>query len=166
MLDHTDPRRIAQRDIQAIATEAQYLRKLPSSKVLRMILAGTVKRFPGQNVILEEGSQVEEVYLILHGTVAVGLYGGIDPTLWLYVSGPGTVVDMCALLEPPVSPVSIRTLSDVEVLAIPRTVFAELMREETAVGYEILQNYCTRLSLINQVTLKQFSQEYPGPSRN
>ena len=166
MLDHSDSRWASQRDLQAIAQEAPYLRKLPPHQTFRLVLAGTVRQFAGQTVLLSEGSEVEEVYLVLHGTVTVGLYQAENPALWLYVSGPGTVVDMCVLLEPPVSPVSIRALSDVEVLAIPRKAFVEVISEETDVGYEILKNYCSRLSLINQVTLKEFSQESPSPSSN
>ena len=166
MLDHSGSRRASQRDLQANAQEAPYLRKLPPHQTLRLVLAGTVRQFAGQTVILSEGSEVEEVFLVLRGMVTVGLYQAANPALWLYVSGPGTVVDMCVLLEPPVSPVSIRTLSDVEVLAVPRAVFVDVMSEETHVGYEILKNYCSRLSLINQVTLKEFSQESPGPSPN
>ena len=97
--------------------------------------------------------------------VTVGLYGNVNPALWLYVSGPGIIVDTCALLEPPVSPVSICALTDVDVLAIPRETFAGLV-QQTAVGYEILRNLSARLALINQVALKELSQEYPGPSRN
>jgi len=153
-------------DLQSIAREAQYLNKIRSHQVLRLNLAGAVTEFPAESVILTEGTQIDEVYLILRGMVTVGLYQGIDPALWLYVSGPGTVVDMCALLEPPVSPVSIRALTDVEALAIPRAEFVEVVQEEPAVGYEILRNLCSRLSLITLVTLKEFSQGSSGPSRN
>ena len=166
MLDHSSSRRASQWDLQAIAQEAPYLRKLPPHQTLRLVLAGTVTQFAGQTVILREGTEMEEVYLVLRGMVTVGLYQAANPALWLYVSGPGTVVDMCVLMDPPVSPVSIRALSDVEALAIPREAFVEVMSEETDVGYEILKNYCSRLSLINQVTLKEFSQESPGPSLN
>ena len=128
--------------------------------------AGTVKEFPREAVMLDEGAEIEEVYLILRGMVSVSLYPSVNPALWLYVAGPGTLVDVSALLDPPISPVSIRALWDIEVLAIPRDAFADLMKEEASVGYEILQNHCNRLALINRVALKQLAQEFPGPSLN
>jgi CRP-like cAMP-binding protein len=166
MLNYSDPLRTSQKSLQAIARQAQYLSELPSHETLRLILAGTVEKFPSEYQILEEGSQIEQVYLVLQGLVSVGLYSDSHPALWLYVSGPGTLVDACALLEPPVSPVSIRTLTDTEVLAIPREAFVDAVRRESSVGYEILLNLSNRLALINNVTLKEFAQEYPGPSPN
>lgn len=155
-----------QENLQAITREAQYLNKLPYDKVLRLNLAGSAKEFPGQSEILAEGSEILEVYLILQGMVTVGLYHEISPSLSLYVAGPGAVVDMCALLEPPVSPVSIYALTDVHALAIPRATFVEVLEDEPALGYEILKHLCTRLSLITRVTLKEFSEGCSGPSRN
>ncbi len=166
MLDHTDPLRIAQHSFQDIARQAKYLNKLPSHQVLRCILAGAVENFPADSVILSEGAEITDIYLILRGLAAVSIYKDANPALWLYVAGPGSLVDVCALLEPPTSPVTTRALTDLEVLAIPRGVFVDVMKEEAAVGFEILQELCSRLALINQVTLKEFSRGYPEPSRN
>ena len=153
-------------DLQAVAREGKYLNKLPPHQMLRLTMEGTVMEFPGQSLILSDGAQIEEVYLILHGMVTVSLHQGTSPSMWLYFSGPGTVVDMCALLDPPVSPVSIYALTDVEVLAIPRDVFTEVVQAEPVVAYEIVRNLASRLALINRVVLKEISQEYPGPSLN
>ena len=166
MLNYDEPRRVAQRKLQSFASEAKYLNKLPQSQVLTLIQAGQVKKFGPAELLLSQGSKIEEVYLVLHGTVSSGLYANSNPALWLYISGPGTVVDMSALLDPPESPVSIRALSEVEVLAIPRDQFVEVIEENPDVGYAIMRNLCVRMSVINQVTLKEFAQEYHGPSRN
>ena len=166
MLDSSQPRRIAQKDLQSISREAHGLSKLPRSQLLRIVRAGTAKQFPGKTVLLREGAQVEEVYFILRGMVAVGLYQDSNPALWLYVSGPGSMVDTCALLDPPVSPVSINALSDVDVLAVPRSVLVEVIEEEPTVGYQMLRTLCTKMAIINQVTMKELTEEYPGPSIN
>ena len=166
MLDSSDPRRRTQLDIQAIEPEALYLNKLPPHQVLRLNSAGTVKEFPGESQILTEGSEIEELYLILQGMVSVGLYQNVNPALWLYFSGPGTLVDMCALLDPPISPVSIRALTDVRALVIPRADFLEVIQEEPTVGYEIARNLSSRLALIAHVVLKEFCQSPPEPSIN
>ena len=166
MLDHSNPRRTTQLDLQTVAREAQYLDKLPPHQRLRLTMAGTLRDYPGQSLVLAEGAEIDEVHLILHGMVSVSLYEGINPSMWLYVSGPGTLVDMCALLDPPVSPVSIHALTDVEALVIPRATFVDVMQEEVAVSNEILRNLCSRLALVNRVAMKEVCSEYPGPSLN
>ena len=96
MPDYPDPIRTAQQDLQAAAREAQYLHKLPPSKLLRLIGASAGKRFESDSVLLNEGSLIEDVYIVLQGLVVVGLYQESSPALWLYVSGRGTIVDACA----------------------------------------------------------------------
>ena len=166
MLEYSDPQRISTRELQSIAQEAKHFSRLPDRSVLDLVTSGYIREFPWESVLLNEGADIEEVFLILRGTVSVGLYEDVNPAMWLYVSGPGTVVDMCALLDPPVSPVTIRALSDVEALAIPRAQLVAVMEEEPTVGYHILKSVSSRLSLMNQVTMKEFAQDYPGPSRN
>ena len=156
----------SQVEFQALARDSQLLQSFPESSAPRLAAEGTVKRFPGQTIILTEGAEIEEVFLTLRGTVSVGLYQDASPGLWLYVSGPGAIVDTSALLDPPVSPVTVRALSDLTVMAIPRNAFVQMVEEEPAVGYQILQDYCSRLALINRVTLKEASEEIPGPSLN
>ena len=165
MLDY-DSLSTTESDLVGIAQKAQYLSKLPPHQLRRLIVSGTVKQFAGQTVVLEEGSAAEEIYLILRGTVAVSTYQALDPACWLSVSGQGTMVDMCALLDQPVSPVTILTLSELEVLAIPKSELMQVMQEESAVGCEIFRDLCTRLSVISQVALKECSQQRPGPSPN
>ena len=166
MLDQSDPRRVTQMDIQVIAQEAKYLNELEPSQRLRLTVAGSRVEFPGQSPIISEGSQIDDVYMVLRGMVTVGLYQGTSPSLWLYHSGRGTVVDMSVLLDPPVSPVSINALTDVEVLAIPREVMIDVLYENPAVACKVLRNLASRMALINRVVLKELTEESPGPSLN
>ena len=166
MLHQSDSGRRASGGLQVIDQYARYLNKFPPHQQLYLTMAGTVKEFPAESLVLAQGSQIEEVYLILRGIVTVGLYQNKSPSLWLYVSGPGTMGDMCALLDPPVSPVSIYALTDVEALAIPRSTFVEVMQQEPALGYEALQALCTRLSFITCLTHERSYKDAPGPSLN
>ena len=61
MPDYPDPIRTAQQDLQAAPREAQYLHKLPPSKLLRLIGASAEKRFERDSVLLNEGSLIEDV---------------------------------------------------------------------------------------------------------
>ena len=162
----SEPLRGSAADLQSITRESKYLNALPLERHLSLITAGRMTRFPRKSLLLEEGAEIEDVYLILGGMVSIGLYRNENPTMWLYSGGPGTTVDVCALLDPPVSPVSVTALSDVEALAIPRPVFADVIADEPAVGYEILQHLASRLSLISRVAVKECYEEYPGPSMN
>lgn len=134
--------------------------------MFRLILAGTKREFSQGTEVLREGSVIEEVHLINRGLVSVSLQDGTDPASWLYVSGSGAVVDMSAALDPPVSPVTVRALSKVETLAVPRTAFVELIRDGSEVGYRMLQDHCKRLSLINSTLFAEFDRESRTPSLN
>ena len=166
MLDHSDPRRIVQHELQSLGRESRLFNKLAPARALRLIRASAERSFPAESLILDEGAEIEEVYIICRGMVSIGLYRNTDPTVWLYVSGPGTVVDTCVLLDPPISPVSVRALSDLEVLAIPRAEFLQVIEEEPSVGYDIIRSLCNRLCLINRVLVEEFCQAPQGPSRN
>ena len=166
MLNQYEPSQNIRGDLEDLALEAAFLNKLPSHRLLQLTLAGTVTEFCGHSLILAEGSVIEEVYLIQRGLVTVSLYSEINPAKWLYRCGPGMLVDMCALLEPPISPVSIYALTDVKALAIPRATFVEVLREESKLGFEMLRHLCGRLSLITRIAVKEFSQDNPGPSLN
>jgi len=65
------------------------------------------------------------------------------------------MVDMCALLDPSVSPLTILALSDLEVLAISQVDFAQVM-----------QDLYARMSMISKVVLKEYHQQSNGPSLN
>lgn len=166
MLDQSDPQRIAQRELQTLAKEAQFLSGLPPQEMLNLLSAGEHRWFPEGTILVAEGSEIEEVHLILRGLASVGFYESVNPGLWLYVCGPKSLVDPCALLDPPISPVTIRALTEIETVVIPREVFAGLMLREPSVGYEVMRALASRMALINGVALKELCQEYPGPSRN
>ena len=69
---------------------------------------------------------------------------------------------MTALLDPPVSPVSVNALTDVEALAIPR----DLLIEQPSLACKVLRNLASRLAQINRVVMTEVSHELPGPMPN
>ena len=166
MLRYIDSRQPVRSELQEVSREAHYLDKLSRNHRLKLTSAGTVKRLPAETLILAEGSIIEEVSIILRGMVRTRLNDSSETPVNLYVSGPGPVVDSCALLDPPVAPISVRTLSDVEVLTIPRETFVRLVSREPTVGYEILQNLSRRLCLISEAAIKPLAGEYSGPFKN
>ena len=166
MVNGFDPQRAAQFELQGFTRHSDHLSKLSHTHRLQLTAAGIVKEFPGQQVMLAEGSEIEDLYLIQHGVVSVGLYQEVSPALWLYLAGPGTMVDMCALLDPPVAPASVYAVSDVTALAIPREVVLKVLAQAPAVFSDILRALASQLSLITQLTVKEFCQKPPQPSLN
>ena len=166
MLDYTDPRRLYHDDIYGITRDADQLGKLSAPSRLRLVAAGSVEEIPAETIMLEEGAEIREVHLIRRGMVTVSLHQSLDPALWLYNAGPGTLVGGYALLDPPISPVTIRAMTDTETLVIPRSALLEVIEAEPLVGFQVLQKVASRLALITRATLREISQEYPGPSCN
>ena len=166
MLDRSDPRRDAQFELQAIARDASYLNELRPDLRMRLIAAGSRMDYPEGSPILIEGAEIESVHVVLRGIVAVSLCPSLSPSMWLYHSGPGTVVDMCALLEPPVSPMTVKALTVIEVLAIPRNTLVDVLEEQPLLASKVLRDLASRLAMINRVVLKEVFEESPGPSNN
>ncbi|MBI4197708.1 MAG: Crp/Fnr family transcriptional regulator [Chloroflexi bacterium] len=166
MLNHQDPRRAAQLDLQSTSPDQRFFNHLSLTSALEMSLVGVIKLFPKDSVLLREREEVEEVYIIQEGFVASGLYQSVNPSLWLYVSGPGALVDSFGLLHPATSPVTVVALGDVKALAIPQSRFAEIMGKEPAVEVALLRSLSTRLSLINQVAFGELVCGRPAYSRN
>ena len=138
-----------------IAQEVAHVGGLPSRQILSSNTSGYLKEFSEESCLIAQGSTIDEVFLILRGLITISLFQETGPSIGLYVSGPGTMVDTSAVLDPPVSPVNVNALTDVETLAIPREVFVHLLQQEPTIGYETVQALCTRLSLI-ALTLNMF----------
>jgi hypothetical protein len=108
----------ADREMQPAVQESRFLNTLPSEQVARLVRKGAPVHFPADATILDPSAQGDEAYIIQQGIVSVGLYQDEGSSLWLYVSGPGSIVDLYAALDPPIVPVTARALTDVEALAV------------------------------------------------
>ena len=166
MIHNFDTGPLSHRELQASFQDAKLLSGLAPPQMLRLTTAGTIRRFSAREIILSQGAEMNEIYVIQRGMVSVGLFQEQNPGLWLYVSGPNSVVDLMALLDPPSAPLSIHALTEVEALAVPREVLREVLREEPALETEILRSLCARLNLIACVAIQEFLQPPPGPSSN
>ncbi len=73
MIDEFSISRPSETELQAITREVQYLDELTSEQSLRLTAQGTLKYFPGQSIVVSEGSLMVEVLLTVRGTIAVGV---------------------------------------------------------------------------------------------
>lgn len=160
MLKHTEVMQAAVTPLEAKARNAGYLSRLSPHQVRLLIVAGTVERFPAKQAILNEGTDLDQVYVVLDGTVTVSQAENASPSLWLDVYGPGTVVDITESS----SFLTAHAASDVKVLTIPRSVLAKVMGVDAYTGRP--RSHSDVLSLVNHASTARRSPEYQDISLN
>ena len=146
--------------------EAQHLGQMTTAQLRHLATCGTRRWFETDEPLIGQGENLDSLLVILQGKVSVSVDMGSTRTLWLYVAGPGSLVDSCALLDPPAAPIAVYALSSVEALEIPRACLLKEINERPAIGYEMMQELCERLSLIARVLVKQVGNEAPRFSPN
>jgi CRP/FNR family transcriptional regulator, cyclic AMP receptor protein len=95
--------------------------------------------FPPGQVLFEEGTRAENLYLLANGKVEV-LYniGNEGPVRVDTVSGE-EVVGCAALVPPYVNTATVRSISEIEVLELDAVALRKLMQEDFALGFSIQQ---------------------------
>ena len=76
---------------------------------------------------------------------------GLDRHSWLYVAGPGSIVDLGIFSDPPISPVTTQALSDVKTIAIPRQCWLQELSNQPELMMEIIRRQNERLGLIERL---------------
>ena len=91
--------------------------------------------------------------MILDGVVGFTVDFGLERPLWLYVAGPGSIVDLGIFSDPPISPVTTHALSAVKTIAIPRQCWFQELSDQPDLAMEMKQRQNKRLSLIERLAV-------------
>ena len=166
MLSNSDSRDQAIVITTAQLKEVPFFRHLPTTQLCHLATCATRRWFEADSLLFGQEENLDSLFVIVQGMVSVTANVGSQRTLWLYTAGPGSLVDLSILLDPPVAPVAVYTLSPVEVLEIPRECLLKELGEQPAIGYEMMQQLCQRLSLVTRVVAKQCPEEAPRFSLN
>jgi len=78
---------------------------------------------------------------------------GLEHPSWLYVAGPGSIVDLGIFSDPPISPVTTHALSGVKTIAIPRQCWLQELSNQPDLAMEMLQRQNERLGLIERLAV-------------
>lgn len=128
---------------------------------IRLAICASFRSFEADTCVGGQGDTIDVVQVILQGQVHVTMTTDVGKTVWLYSAGPGTLLDPVALLTPPVLPYSIRALSQVDVVEIPRDCILEAIAAEPRIGYEMMHVVAQRMYLITRILNRIASDDSP-----
>lgn len=138
-------------DVRTIAAQFDHVSQLQHAHLsdrVRLANHAQLRIFDADTFVAEQGMPADTVQVILQGQVHVTSANASGRTIWLWSAGPCTMLDPIALLEPPLMPYSIRTLSEVQLVEIERDFMLEVIQGEPRVGFEMMHVLAQRLHLI------------------
>lgn len=119
--------------------EWRLLRSVPEDKVRRVLSTARRRRFSRGEVLFHEGDAAAALHLIAKGRVAVRVTSPQGDVLTVELLGPGDVVGELALIGPQAArSASVVALEVTETMAIDRSVFEDLTRQDASVGEVLL----------------------------
>ena len=135
--------------------ESQYMGRLSSSALSHLSRCSHFREFRAETPIFKQGEYLDCVLVVFEGAVSSRIEIGSNGSLWLFVTGPGEIIDLGLLNNPPASPVTAQALCNVKTLAIPRQCLLQELAKEPVLEFEIMQRQKERFSLIQRLVEKQ-----------
>ena len=108
------------------------------------------RRFPKNTTIIEEGLSGDYMYLILEGRVKVAKLSTDGREKILDFLESGDFFGEMALLDQAPRSATVKTLSDVRLLALSRSDFLELLRKNPEPARAVIQELSRRLRLVDE----------------
>jgi CRP-like cAMP-binding protein len=104
------------------------LADLDDRDLLWLVEHGSYHRFAAGTRLIEAGSRVENLYIVIDGELDVIL----PPAKKIGEMGPGDIIGEISLIEKRPPAVSVATASDCKLLAVPQQSIRDRLRQDTA----------------------------------
>jgi CRP-like cAMP-binding protein len=104
------------------------LADLDDRDLLWLVEHGSYHRFPAGTRLIEAGSRVDNLYIVIDGELDVIL----PPAKTIGEMGPGDIIGEISLIEKRPPAVSVATASDCKLLAVPQQSIRDRLRQDTA----------------------------------
>ena len=106
---------------------------LPCVEAEALLSAGKVRAIPAHTLLCQEGHTTDRLFVVTAGEVEIAK-SSAGKSHALATFGPGSILALMSALVGARCPVSIRALSDVEVVEIPRSGLLALLDPESGEG--------------------------------
>ncbi len=103
------------------------------------------KSFPAGSILFEEGTKVNDLYMICGGRVALDMNRG-PGTVRVLTLGPGDLIAWSSALESGIMTTSAVALEDTEVIAVPAAKLLAECERDHELGYEIMRRLAGQLA--------------------
>lgn len=118
---------------------------LPPAVRDRVAAAGTVRRFPPRSYLFHEHDEPAAVYLVRSGILRVDRTTESGRQILLDLTTAGEFIGELAVIDDERRSATVCTVTEAEVLSIPRREFRRLLETEPALSYAILGRVVRRL---------------------
>lgn len=119
-------------DISEVLRGLPYFTDLPDDLLERVSRLTELIEVPADTVIIEEGSESEEMYVVVSGELSVSKHSA-SKDVELARIGPGEVVGEIALLDEAPRTATVTALIDSAVIRVPVTAFEDLLSDPRVV---------------------------------
>jgi len=110
------------------------------------------RRYPRNTTIVEEGLSGDYMYILREGRVKVTKLSDDGREKILVMLGPGDFAGEMALLEGGPRSASVKTLTEVRMLALSRADFLGVLRRSPDLALAVIAELCRRLRSVNEQT--------------
>jgi len=74
--------------------ETRYIGRLSSLALSHLSKCQHLRKFQAEDLLFNQGDHLDCLFVILDGVVGFTVDFGLDRHSWLYVAGPGSIVDL------------------------------------------------------------------------
>ena len=113
--------------------ESQYMGRLGSSALSHLGRCSHFREIRAETPIFKQGAHLDCLLVVFEGAVSSSIEIGSNGSPWLYATGPGEIIDLGLLKNPPASPVAAQAVCNVKTLAIPRKCLLQELAKEPVV---------------------------------
>lgn len=132
---------------------APFLRRLPPSRLDRLVSESELRTLDPGEPLVTEGDQADRVYLVVDGEAAVSKRVNDHEHATIAVRGPGDWVGEMALIDPGPRSASVTARGRLVVLEIPPRAFAEALAAVPEATLDLLRAVTARLRASDRAML-------------
>ncbi|MBX3427814.1 MAG: cyclic nucleotide-binding domain-containing protein [Pirellulales bacterium] len=126
-------------DVKAALIKADFLHGLSEAQLDRLAAIARVAKFPAQTTIFEEYDDAKDVYLIVHGKVALANCTPATGHRMMMTVDDGELMGWSPLVESDRFSATAHTLQPTTVLAFDGHALLELCAQDSQFGFEIMR---------------------------
>ena len=118
---------------------------LSAEDLSQLAQRATLKRFPKNSVLVNEGDDTDSLYIIQSGRVKIYLSDEDGKELVLSLIGPGDYFGEIALLDESPRSASVMSLEECKIYVLNKSQFEAFLKQDTAVCLRVMRGLTRRL---------------------
>ena len=118
---------------------------LDADDLAQLAQRATLKRFPKNSVLVNEGDETDSLYIIHSGKVKIYISDEEGKELVLSIHGPGDYFGEIALLDESPRSASAMSLEECKLYVLSKTQFESFLKQDTAICLRVMRSLTRRI---------------------